>query len=160
FVAEVLTAWPDWLEDAAVAMQRAVAESAARFPEALRSDERRLAELEKQIDNLVDQLAMGASESPAVRRRLDQLEREAEALRPRIAEARHSQKSVVSMPDEAWVRAQLAELPRLLVENARQAADLLRRLLGRVTAEAIVSPGKSRGFIRLHLCFDAPRLLR
>jgi hypothetical protein len=98
-------------------------------------------------------------ESLALRRRLDQLEREAEALRGRIAEARRAQEAAIAMPDDAWIRAQLTELSPLLADDPRRAASLLRRLLVRVTAEAVVAPGKARGFVRLHVRIDALRLL-
>jgi hypothetical protein len=79
FVGELLASWPPWIESAAGAMRRAVDEAAARIPEALKADEARLAELDGLVENLVDQLAVGGSESPAVRRRLDRHDREAEA---------------------------------------------------------------------------------
>lgn len=63
------------------------------------------------------------------------------------------------MPDDGEIRAHLPELTTLLSAEPRRAAILLRRLLGRVTAEAIIAPGKKRGFFRLHFQFDAKHLL-
>jgi hypothetical protein len=63
------------------------------------------------------------------------------------------------MPDDAWIRDQLTELSPLLADDPRRAAALLRRLLARVTAEAVVAPGKSRGFVRLHVRIESLRLL-
>jgi DNA invertase Pin-like site-specific DNA recombinase len=159
FAAELLTAWPPWVESAAGAMRRSIAGAAERLPETLRADERHLAELDKRVENLVDQLADGASDSPALRRRLDQSEREAEGLRGRIAAARRAQEAAVAMPEDAWIRAQLAELPSLLADDPRRSASLLRRLVGAVTAEAVVAPGKRRGFVRLHVRLEAARVL-
>jgi site-specific DNA recombinase len=159
FVSEVLMAWPGWLEAAAGAMRRAIADAAERLPEELRANEVRLAELQKQVGNLLDQMAAGPMESPALRHRLDRLEREESALNARIAEVRQAREAAFAMPDDNWIRAQLAGLPPLLADDPRRAASLLRRLLGRVTAEAIVAPGKSRGFVRLHLRVNGLRVI-
>ena len=160
FVAEMLSAWPPWVASSAVAMRRAVARASERLPETLRADEERLAELERRIENLVDLLASGTSESPALRHRLDQSEREVAELHGRIAEARRAREAAVAMPDDAWIRAQLAELPPLLADDPGRAVPLLRRLLRRVTVEAVVAPGKSRGFVRLRFRVEALHVLR
>jgi hypothetical protein len=57
------------------------------------------------------------------------------------------------------IRGQLADLPSLLADDLRRGASLLRRLLGRVTAESVVAPGKSRGFARLHIPVDVMNML-
>src|SRR5262249_49558331 len=115
----------------------------------------RLRENERRIKNLVDQLADGALDSRAIRDRLGAFEREKEELRAQIAEAEAVRGTTLAMPDDTWVRAQLADLPSLLIEDAKRAVPLLMRLLGRVTAEAIVPPDKKRGFIRLHVRLEA-----
>lgn len=160
FVAEFLTAWPGWVESAATAMRQAITEAAEHLPESLIADESCLSVLEKQIDNLVDQLANGSTESPALRRRLDQSERQVKELRERIAEAQRAREGAISMPDDAWIRLQLTEVAEVLADDRRRAAFLLRQLLPRVTAEAVVAPGKTRGFVRLHFRIDALRLLQ
>ncbi len=132
---------------------------AAGLPEAIAADQTRLAELDRQIDNLVGQLAGGAGESPAIRRALDRLEREAEELRARVDEAIRARGSAIEMPDDDWIRAQMADLPALLVDEPRRAAPLLRRLLVRIEAEGVVAPGKVRGFARLHLRVDPAHLI-
>jgi len=116
--------------------------------------------LEKQINNLVDLLANGSKESAALRARLDQTELEAEQLRARIAGAQSAWLTNGAIPDDAWIVEKLRSLPPLLRSDPAQASLLLRRLLGRVTAEAIVAPGKSRGFIRLRFRVAGIRLLK
>jgi hypothetical protein len=64
------------------------------------------------------------------------------------------------MPDDARIREQLLRLPPLLQSDLRQTSFMLRRLMGRVTVEAVVAPGKSRGFVWLHFCVAAIQLLR
>ena len=81
FVSELLSAWPGWLQAAANSMPIAVNEFAAQIPEGLQADQERLALLEKQVENLVDLLANGSTESPALRSRLERTEREVELLR-------------------------------------------------------------------------------
>jgi hypothetical protein len=103
---------------------------------------------------------VGGTESPAIRRRLDTLEREAEELNRWITEARRIQDAVIAMPDESWIRSQSSDLASVLKEEPRRAATLLRRLLGTVTAERVVAPGKQRGFVRLQVRIDAASLLK
>jgi site-specific DNA recombinase len=160
FATSLLTSWPGWLERATAAMRSEVAASAALLPDSLRADEVRLAELRRKVDNLVEQLAEGDVESPALRRRLAELEREAGALDRRVGEGRGAIQAAVKMPDDGWIKARLAELPALLGDDSRLAAPLLRRLLGRVTAEAMVAPGKVRGYVRLHVNLEAQASLK
>lgn len=160
FVAEVLTAWPGWLEAAAAAMRRTVVEIAQQLPKSLRAAEERLVQIEKRIDNIVDQLADGNPDSSALRLRLSKEEAEADALRRSVADGKKAQEAAIAMPEDAEIRTQLTELKTLLADDPRRSAPLLRRLLGRVTAEAIIAPGKKRGFIRLHLRLKPERLLR
>jgi site-specific DNA recombinase len=159
FAAKFLTAWPRWLEIALASMRAAVEAASARLPETQKADQARLVEIESRIDNLVDQLSLGASESPALRRRLDSLEADAETIRERVKQGRQALEALTKMPSEEWVREQLAGLPELLSDDPRRAAPLLRRLLGHVEAESIVAPGKERGFIRLHVSLDPRALL-
>ncbi len=158
-VSEMLSAWPDWLQASTDRMRHAVNEFADQIPKSLQTDERRLAELNSQIEHLVDQLAGGTAESPALRRRLDKNEQEAEVLRVRLEEGRRARATAIEMPDDEWIRTQLAELPALLADDLDRTSRLLRRLFGRVTAEAILAPGKKRGFMRLHLSVEPLKVL-
>jgi hypothetical protein len=115
--------------------------------------------LEKQINNIVDLLANWSRESAALRARLDRTELEAEQLRCRIAEAQSTRLANGAIPDDAWIGAKLRSVARLLRSDPGQASPLLRRMLGRATAEAIVAPGKTRGFIRLQFRVAGIRLL-
>jgi hypothetical protein len=160
FVSQLLSAWPGWLESAARVMRSTVNDYAAKIPEKVQGDRDRLVVLEKQINNLVDLLANGSKESAALRARLDQTELEAEQLRARIAGAQSAWLTNGAIPDDAWIVEKLRSLPPLLRSDPAQASLLLRRLLGRVTAEAIVAPGKSRGFIRLRFRVAGIRLLK
>ena len=160
FVSEFLSVWPGWLQAAANAMRIALDEFTAKIPEGLQADQNRLDLLEKQVGNLVDQLANGCADSPALRSRLEVTEREVKLLRDRIEEQRRVQKATGAMPDDSWIREQLLKLPSLLQSDPGKTSLMLRRLMGRVTAEAVVAPGKSRGFIRLHFRVAAMQVLK
>jgi hypothetical protein len=160
FVSELLSAWPGWLESAARFMRSTVNDIASKIPEKVQGDRDRLVVLEKQINNLVDLLANGSKESAALRARLDVTELEAEQLRARIGEAQSTWLNNGAIPDDAWIVEKLRSLAPLLRSDPGQASLLLRRLLGQVTAEAIVPPGKSRGFIRLRFRVAGIRVLK
>ena len=64
------------------------------------------------------------------------------------------------MPDDAWIKEELTHLLPLLRDDPAKAAHLLRRLLGPITAEAVVARGKRRGYIRLRFRPDAWELLK
>jgi hypothetical protein len=53
------------------------------------------------------------------------------------------------MPDDDWIREQLADLVAILRERSSQAAVLLRALLGKVFVSAIIPRGKKRGYPQL-----------
>jgi hypothetical protein len=160
FVTDLLTAWPPWLSTAASAMRGAIAQAAAELPEALRHDEVRLTNLERRIDNLVVNLADGGVESLALRRQLTLFERETEEIRARLEAGHQARASLIAMPDDQWIEAELGNLPALLQKESHGMATLLRRLLGRVTAECVVAPGKQRGFIRLRFRVSAVVVLK
>ena len=160
FVSELLSAWPGWLQSAANSMRIAVNEFATKIPEDDQSDRDRLAMLEKQIDNLVDLLANGSTESPALRVRLARTEAEAEQLRGRITERLQAQNATGAMPDDSWIRDRLLNISAPLQSDPGRTSLLLRRLLGKVSVEAVVAPGKSRGFLRLHFRVAAFQVLK
>ena len=132
----------------------------AGSPGTLQVDERRLAVLESKIGKLVDVLSNGSGDSPAIRRRLDQLESEQQTIRLGVESGRDIARSVLAMPDDGWIREHLSLLPDLLKDDPARMANLLRRMLGQVTVEAIVVPGKIRGFTRLHVRISPMDLLR
>jgi DNA invertase Pin-like site-specific DNA recombinase len=164
FVADLLTGWPSWLEEATAAMRVAIEDAAQKLPESLKADESRLLESEKSIKSLIHQLVKLSSEglpdSPAMRRELTGTEAEAAELRARVVEGRKFRAAAVGMPDDEWIKEQLGNLTQGFREEPRSTALLLRRLLERVTAESVIAPGKKRGFIRLRVRPRAYAVLR
>jgi hypothetical protein len=111
-------------------------------------DEKRLAELRRQIDNLVTALADGTLTSAAVNSKLPAAEREATELEGRLTEAEPFDQTAVLLPDEEWVKGQLGAWASGLTEKSA-AAVALREAVDWIAAEAVVAPGKKRGFVRL-----------
>ena len=66
FLIDVLRGWPDWLAAVYRRTRELVQEAAARFPAQYDQDRKQLAEVQRQINNLVDALASGALSSAAV----------------------------------------------------------------------------------------------
>ncbi len=149
FLAKLLTSWPQWLDEALAAMRQQIEEVTQRVPEQVACNERRVRDLESQIANLVDALADGRIQSQAVHDRLGQAEREAEQLRQKIDDARKLLATPVAMPDDAWIQQQLGDLASVIREGGYEASLLLRKVIGRIAADQVIPPGKTRGYSRL-----------
>lgn len=159
FVSQILRGWPEWMETAVATMHQSLEEAAAAVPQSLKTDSENLAVLMKRMNTLVDQLADGAPDSPTIRQRLHKMEREAESLRARIEQADALQKSTFTVPTQAWIQERMANLLPEFQKDPAACSRLLRRLLGRVTAEPVIARGKKRGFMRLHLHISASQVL-
>ena len=147
FLDGVLLSWPEWVAKALAEMRRVIQETATRIPAEITADEKRLAQLEKQIENWADSLAEVRSQTIA--NRLAVAEVEAEGLRKRIEHARQMLAGPVAMPDDAWITAQLKDLASLIRQDERRAAILLRKIFGKVHAFQVLPPGKERGYAYL-----------
>lgn len=122
FLATLLRSWPEWLEQAVVSMRQSIEEVQQRVPDEVANHERRLKNLESQIGNLVDALANGHVRSQAVSSRLEDAEREAEQLRKRINAATEALSAPAEMPDQQWLKQQLANLASLIREGGYEAS--------------------------------------
>lgn len=149
FLADLLSCWPKWLDRALATMRQQIEEVTQRVPEEVAHDERRLREVESQIGNLVDALAEGQIQSQAVSDRLDEAEREAKRLRKKIDDARRLLAAPVELPNDEWIQQQLEDLASVIGEGGYDASLLLRKIIGRIEADQVISPGKSRGYARL-----------
>jgi hypothetical protein len=141
-------------------MRTAITEVANRVPEQLAADRRRLADLEHQIDNLVDLLAGGNIQSSAVATRPSGAEAEAERIRERIEEAERLLTLPAEMPDDAWIAKQLGDMHAVLRDDERQTATLLRKLIGQVEAHQVLPPGKTRGYAQLRFKINGWEVIR
>lgn len=156
----ILTDWPGWLEKAAQEVRLALKEQSDRVPLALKEDEHRLRTLESRIEKLIDAIADGGTEIGAIRRRLEQLEREAEGLRIRVDQGRDAGQMAMSLPEVVWIREQLKRTAELLRDDTEKTAWLLRHLFGKIESEAVVAPGKTRGFTRLLVRVNPAAVIR
>ena len=147
---KLLLAWPDWVSRAVTTMRELLDQQFHAVPEQLAIDKRRLADVEKKIELILNDLEDPiARQSEALKQRLAQREAEATELRRRIAEADQAISASAEMPDETWIREHLRDMASLLSGEMPRAALLLRRLIGCIEASAVVAPGKKRGFARL-----------
>jgi hypothetical protein len=158
FLGSILLPWPAWVAKALAAMRRVIQETATRIPAEITADEKRLAQLEKQMENWADSLAEVRSQTVA--NRLAAAEVEAADLRKRIDHARQMLAVPVEMPDDAWVAAQLKDLASLIRQDERRAAILLRKILGKVYAFHVLPPGKERGYAYLRFKVNGWEVLR
>jgi DNA invertase Pin-like site-specific DNA recombinase len=161
WLGDLLLLWPEWISRAVARMRETLDRHFHAVPEHLAADKRRLVDLQKTIELLLNDLEDPiARQSKALRKRLAQREAEAIELARRVEEQEQVLSTSVEIPDEAWIREQLQEMAGLLREEKTRAALLLRQLIGSIEASAVVSPGKKRGFARLTFRVRAWDLLR
>jgi hypothetical protein len=142
FLLDLLRGWPDWLRAVYRLTCDAVGAAAARVPEERERDEKRAAELGRQIANFVAAVAGGLT-SAAVVGGLQAAEAEKAAIDARLTANAAIDPAAVAMPDEAWVAARLGEW----VDGAAGAdgpCSLLRLALASAVAEPVVAAGKAR----------------
>src|SRR4051794_29610186 len=87
-----------------------VQEAAQRLPQQREADARRLAGLNRQIENLVEALADGQLSSAAVREKLTKLEMQTAEVKQQLAASEALQAGAVTLPDDAWISEQLRQL--------------------------------------------------
>jgi site-specific DNA recombinase len=157
FLTELLVGWPAWLSDVFQRTQAAVRNAVKESRTDLGHDERRLAELRKELGVLVSELGNTGFDSRSVRKRIVELENEEDELTKRLRAGAGGRE--VSVPDETWVREQLGTWANDLRGGGPQASVVLRRAISEIRAESVCAPGKKRGFIRIHFHVNAWQLL-
>jgi hypothetical protein len=147
---QLLCSWPQWLAQLYRRVRELVQERAQQVPVELQQVRQRLAEIDRRLQNLVDALADGQLTAPAIRQKLTELQEEHNTLTQRRALLEASSGSMVALPDDAWMAERLCDWAgRLRHQEMQQVAQALRQAVTAVRAEAVVAPGKKRGFIRL-----------
>lgn len=159
-VATFLTKQPKWIEKALAEMRQVLEEAAARVPAEADADRRRLADLEIQIETLVDNLSRIRGGSEAISSRLTALEVDAEKLRAKLADETAVKKLPSLIPPAGWLDEQLGDVKSILEEGGVQGAMLLRKLIGKIVVTQVLPPGKSRGYPRLAFRVDAWQAIR
>ncbi len=154
-IGDVVQNIPEWMNTAIGAMRTEIEMASSQIPESLAADRKRLAHVEKGIANLVSALENGLNQSHSIVERMSKLEREVTTLRERIDEYERSLNQPIAMPDDDWIRAQLADQVTLLQESSESAPLVLRTMVGNITAHEVKIPGKKRGYIELRFRIDA-----
>ena len=149
FTRDLLCGWPEWLQKAAAAMRRAIADGGGSLPAEIETLQQRLRKGGAQIENLLTVLADGNLESKAIRRRLVALENQVEQDEQRLRHARDAMSAPRQMPSDQDIAAALHDASAVFQEDFRPGALLLRKLFGKITAHQVIMPGKQRGFIQL-----------
>ncbi|HNO80281.1 MAG TPA: recombinase family protein [Phycisphaerae bacterium] len=156
-IGDIFGSIPDWMKTVIDTMRNEIDLASSQIPAALIADRKRLAQIERGIANLVNAVEQGLDQSSSIVQRLGQLEREAASLREQIEEREDSLNKPIAMPDDDWIRSQLADQVSLLQEFPENAALMLRQLIGKITAHEIKIRGKKRGYMELRFRIDAFR---
>lgn len=150
----LVAGWPEWVADVHAQVRGLIVDGAAQVPEERGRDERRLGDVRRQVTNLVDAVSNGGHMSPAIAGRLAAAEREAAEIEDRLAASPVLTAGELALPDEAWVRAQMAGWSDGLADPA-VAGRAIREAVDRITAEPVVYPSKKRGSVLLRVHYHA-----
>lgn len=157
---EVLADNPEWLQRVQAAMTAEIQTYLDRLPNELSEREQELGKVQAQIDRGVDLLLEGADKNPSLNERVKQLEKRKAELEAQIVELEAADRQRHRLPDEAWVREQLASLAEVLTSDTRRAAVLLRSILIDLRVGQVIPPGKQRGFAILSFRISGLGVLR
>jgi DNA invertase Pin-like site-specific DNA recombinase len=160
FLTDLLCARPEWLGNVYQRTRELLQAALAEVPEQHLRDCKRLAEVERQITNLVAALAEGTLSSAAVKEKLAALEAEARQLRERIDGYEKLRQGDVALPDDETLAAELGQWIGALNGDQGRAAAVLRQAVGPVAAHAVLAPGKHRGYTQLRFRVRAWEALR
>jgi site-specific DNA recombinase len=109
-----------------------------------------LREVEQAIEVILDRLeSPQMRQSEALNERLVEREAQAAELKRTIEAAEEAVASTAVFPNDDWIRRQFKDIPALFRADKVRSGRLLRRLIGRIEASAVVAPGKKRGYSRL-----------
>jgi len=137
---DVLLDYPAWLNAVVVEMRSAIEQMASTAPSELLAAQAQLAHVDNEINNLVAAVASGVN-SPSIRQRLFEQELAKATLTTKVGDLQRLHAAPLRLPDDQWIREQLAEFCKLLRSQLPQAAPVLRAMLGKVVAEAVKIPG-------------------
>lgn len=159
-LSEALASSPEWLERAQAVMMSAVTDYHSRVPDELELCQKELAKVGEQINRGVDQLLDPAFDSPTLRDRIQSMEQRKTELEAQVMELETAERQQHRLPDEAWVREQVANLTDLLRGDPRRAAILLRSIVRDLKVGQVIPPGKKRGFTKLTFRFNGLGVIR
>lgn len=153
-VINMLTQQPEWKGQALAIMNQTLASTNNRVPLEIAANRKQLAEVQTQIDNLIDNMARGKNKSEAMFKRLESLESKLKSLREVNSYAEDFLLAPVRLPSETWIADQMNDLESLFEVESQEAALLLRKLIGKVHVSQVLPPGKSRGYVQIRFSFN------
>lgn len=153
-IVEELRSHQDWQSIVLQAMEAEIQKISTAVPISVAELQRKRNETQRKLDKLVDALTEGGLTGTSVKSRLDHLEAELETVSWDLAQQKQLLSSPLVLPDEKWIKERFQELSSLLTDQTKQAAILLRKLVPRIVANAVIAPGKRRGYTQIRFSFS------
>ena len=154
FLQDELRRRPEWVSTVLEAMRARLKELSARVPAEVEARSAERVKLEREIDNLTSAIAERGTANGSLTEALNTREARLEVVLRDLSGAQKLASAQMPLPDDAWVHEQLANMADVLRDDPRQAALLLRRVLGKVAVHEVRLPGKKRGYPQLRFHFS------
>jgi DNA invertase Pin-like site-specific DNA recombinase len=151
FLASVCVQWPEWLVAVRKEIERTVMDAGSQLPRQLEACQSKIAALGKQASNLLDKLASISGTSISLTDRLASLEQELIVLREREEKLKELSRIPSQLPNEAYIRSELARLSEVLSASSPATADMLRRVFSNIAAVEVRRPGRKRTHLLLRV---------
>lgn len=153
-IVEELRSHQDWQSIVLQAMEAEIRKISTAVPNAVAELQRKGNETQRKLDKLVEAITEGGLTGISVKNRLEYLEAELETVNLDLAQQIQLLSTPLVLPDEKWIEKQFQELSSLLTDETKQAAILLRKLVPRIVANAVIAPGKKRGYAQIRFSFS------
>ena len=153
-VVTMLQSQKDWRQQIVDSIGHRVEELSKTVPQELEILRKQELELNSQIDNLVQFIASGSIKRDSVATRLVTLEAQRSEVQIRMSSQESLVDGRITVPTESFIDEELSRMVSLLNGDSPQAANLLRRIVPKVTATHIVAVGKKRGYTQIRFRLD------
>lgn len=158
-LSEILTVWPDWMRVTLDAMRDTIHRHNETIPTELCRVRLDRETLEQKVQRLTNDIVEHGIQSPSLKQRLEGMEADLERLIQEERELGTIGKANLVMPSDDWVREKLRDLVELMKADTRRSAILLRGVIGKITAHAVIPPGKTRGYTELRFKIHGKSIL-
>ena len=153
-VVTMLKSQKDWRQQIVDSIGHRVEELSKTVPQELEILRKQELELNSQIDNLVQFIASGSIKSGSVAARLGELETQRSEVQTRMSSQELLVDGRITVPTESVIDEELTHMVTILKCDSPQAANLLRRIVPKVTATHVVAIGKKRGYTQIRFRLD------
>ena len=144
FHEEIFKAMTDHLERTFAQIPRELERIRASIADSIRVTNKLMLLIEKDNSNEVG----------VILDRIKELSTKIKMLEQERTDAESRQSALSRFPTLEWFQSQLIDTHKLFESESRESSILLRKLIGRITAEPVLAVGKKRGFIRLRFEFN------